>query len=177
MDHVFRRFLENSYEEAQKLEAESDILRLAPQPPFPPSFYLVEFQLSYLRRAPNGTVEPAPGPVTAVLHLPPDYLRSHDPHLFARVASVLTPDIIHPNISPYGTVCLGAQFAPGTPIQALLREFYEILAYENFTVNEANALNREACRLMRQHPELRRQLKPLPLVRRHRKLAVQVEAI
>jgi hypothetical protein len=173
MDQIFRRFLQNSYIEATRLAENSDVLEVVGLPPLPPAVYICEFALPYLRKRADGVVEWAGGPIWCALHFPEDYLRSTDPKLFLKIASVAAPaGIVHPNI--WGsTICLGSQFAPGTPIRALLWELYEILAYRNFSVLEPNVLNIEAARLLRQHRDLLERRIPPPLLRR-RKLRIQV---
>jgi hypothetical protein len=66
-------------------------------------------------------------------------------------ASIESPGFIHPNVL-YGAVCLGRQFAPGTPIEALIWELFEIVTYRNCTLD--HSLNPEACRLIREYPWL-----------------------
>jgi len=176
MDPIFRAFLENTAREAGELAERSDVMTITPLPPAPTTTYLCEFDLSYLRRLPAGTVEIAGGPLGAVLHFPEDYLRSVDPHLYVKVASVLTPDMAHPNLLG-GTVCLGSGFAPGTSITWLLWELYDIVSYQNVTFDERNALNPEACRLLREHRHLLDRLQPRPFLRRERKLEVKVSEL
>jgi hypothetical protein len=98
-------------------------------------------------------VDLAPGPVLTALHFPKDYLRSFDPRLPFKVVSILTRDFVHPNVA-VPTVCLGSGLAPGTPIRALLTALHEIVTYRNVSLDERNAMNPEACRLLRQHPQL-----------------------
>lgn len=175
MDQVYLKCLENSYAEAMRLAERSDVLKLTPIPPFPPGGYLCEFQTPHLRLLPDGVVRVERGLVTAGVVFPEDYLRSTDPRLYLRVASVLTPfDLLHPNVRG-GVVCLGAAFAPGTALTALLWELYEIVSYQNFTLDERNALNPTACRLLRQHPELLSGLKPEPFLRRRHGMQVSVK--
>lgn len=170
---MFRAFLENTTSEAAELAERSDVLTITPLAPAPAPAYLCAFDLSYIRRLPAGTVDIASGPIMAVLHIPEDYLRSVDHHLYLRVASVLTPDLVHPNILG-GTVCLGSAFAPGTSITWLLWELFDIASYQNVTFDERNALNPEACRLLREHSHLIDRLQHKPFLRRERKLAVNV---
>jgi hypothetical protein len=177
MDLVLRKFLENSHANVMALAASSDTLEIEAHPLWPPTAYRCLFHVPYLRSVAGGVVERGPGPVAAVLHIPPDYLHPMDKYLYLRVASVLNLDIVHPNISPIGGVCLGAQLTPGTPIHGLLHQLYEILTYRNCGLSERNAFNGQACRLLRQHPELRRQLNPPPLVRRKHQLQIHVEAL
>lgn len=173
-DRVFANFLQNALIEARELAAESHVLRVCPMPPLPPSSYLCQFGLPYLRRLPSGLVEVAPGPVLAGIHFPEDYLRAADPHLYLKIASVLTPDLVHPNVHG-STVCLGSAFAPGTPIRVLLWELFDILAYRNVSLDERNALNPMACRLLRAHPHLFDKLESRPLRRGGRPPQVAVE--
>lgn len=167
-DAVFATFLQRTVVESMDAAGESDILTLVPLPPLPPATYRCEFSVRYLRRIGAGLVEPAPGPVVAALHFPQDYLRSVDAHLGVRVVSLVTPDVVHPNVRG-AAVCLGAGFAPGTPIRTLLWELYEILTYRNVTLDERNALDPEACRLLRARPELLAQLGDAPPLRRARR--------
>lgn len=166
-DRVFLAFLHNTLIQALALVEESDILRILPLPPLPPSRYLCEFQVPYLRRLPSGVVDVAPGPVRAGLSFPENYLYAADPHLYLKVASMLTQDFVHPNVRG-SVICLGSAFAPGTPFRVLAWELYDILAYRNVTMDERNALNGEACRLLRACPEMVDRLEIPPLVRRER---------
>jgi hypothetical protein len=176
MDPVLYAFLQNTFVEATALAEKSDMLHLIPLPPLPPSTYLCEFDVHYLRRLRSGVVEIAPGPVLTALHFPEDYLRSTDPRLYLKVASILTPDLTHPNVG--GTiVCLGSAFAPGTPLTALLWELYDIVTYQNVTVDERNALNPEACRLLREHAGLLAQFQLKPFLRRAHKLKITMREI
>lgn len=174
-DRVYMAFLHNSLIQAMELAGESDVLRVVPRPPLPPAEYHCEFRVPYLRWLPSGLAEVAPGPVRAALRFPADYLRACDPHLAVRVASILTTDIAHPNIlGP--VVCLGAGFAAGMPIRALLWELYEIIAYRNITVDEHDALNPGACRLLREHRHLLDRLAAPPLRRPRRPSRIAVKA-
>ena len=147
MDDVFQTFLDNTAKDAAELQVRSDVVVLDPLPPLPPSRYSCTFQVPHLRRLPSGIVEIHPGPVLCGISFPEDYLRSTDPKLFMKMASVLNPGFLHPNVL-FGSVCLGSAFTPGTPIGALVWELFDIVTYRNCTVDERNALNPEACRLV-----------------------------
>ncbi len=170
-DQVFLAFLHNTLIQALALAEVSEILHIFPLPPLPPSRYLCVFQLPYLRRLPSGVVDVAAGPVQAGVSFPEDYLYAADPHLYLKVASMLTQDFVHPNVRG-SAICLGAAFAPGTPIRALIWELYDILAYRNVTLDERNALNPEACRLLRAHPNLLDRLEVRPLRRRAKSVPI-----
>jgi hypothetical protein len=162
MDGTYQRFLENTRIEASELEGKSRLFRLHGMPPSPSSRYQLTFDLAYLRRTASGTVERANGPVHCLLHFPGDYLRSADPKLYLKVAFMLTSQFVHPNVRD-GSICLGVNFAPGSPITAVVWQVFDIVTYRNNTVDERNALNPEACRLLRARPELIDQLDRPPL--------------
>ena len=174
MDLVYRTFLTNTLVDALDIDSRSDVLRLVPNPQTPPTAYLCMFDVPYLRRLPAGTVAACAGPVVCFIGFPQDYLYSADPHLYLRVASVLTPDFVHPNVAPHGAVCLGAAFRGGTTMSALIWELYEIVSYRNCTVDERNAFSPEACRLIRANGSLLRKLGAGPLFRKKRRLQVTV---
>ena len=153
MDSVFRLFLENTHAEATEFAARSDVLKIVPVGEFPPSTYACNFHVQYLERLSGGTVEIHPGPVRCVIHFPSDYLFSTDPKFYMRVASVITPNFVHPNVVR-GIVCLGGGFAAGTPISELIWLLFQIVSYRNCTLDERNAMNAEACRLIRSCPEM-----------------------
>ena len=93
------------------------------------------------------------------------------------VVSILDPlDIVHPNILG-SYICLGPEFGPTTPIALVLWELYDILAYQNFTTDERNAFNSEACRVLRAHPDVLTRLSFRPFMRRKLEAQVQVKAI
>lgn len=172
MDTVYRRFLENSHAAGVQLAAESDVLDLFPVWPYPPRKFLFEFHLPYLRCNLEGTVEVAPGPIIGVINFPETYLRSVDTNLPFKIVSVKTRDLTHPNIR--GTVvCLGRNFRPGTPIQALLWNLWDILTYQNCSLDERNAMNSSACRLLRACPEMLTQLPQSRLLRKKQSLDIQ----
>jgi hypothetical protein len=173
MDRVFLTFLENTANDAVELQARSDLVVLEPLPPMPPSRYRCTFEVPFLRRLPSGTVEIDPGPVECGISFPEDYLRSTDPKLFLKIASIMNRGFLHPNVQ-LGFVCLGSHFAPGTPIEALVWELFEIVTYRNCTVDERNALDPEACRLVREYPSLLAKLEPVSLFRSRREIAVSV---
>src|SRR5688572_2366566 len=128
MDRMFQRFLENTADEAQELARRSDVMTLHVVRPLPALCYLCVFRVPYLRRVPEGSVAIAAGPVISAVRFPGDFLRSIDSRLFIRVAALLTPDLVHPNVLD-GIVCLGAAFAPGTPLTGVVWQLYEIVTY------------------------------------------------
>lgn len=177
MDKVFRTFLMNTLLAATDINARSQAVRLAPNPQIPPTAYLCMFNVPYLRRMPGGTVEIGGGPVVVHVGFPQDYLYSADPRLYLRVASVMTPDFVHPNVGLHGGICLGAAFRAGTTLNALVWELFEIVTYRNRTVDERNAFSPEACRLIRANESLLEKLDAQPLFGKKGKLQIAVRAV
>jgi hypothetical protein len=177
MDHVYSAFLRNTFSEARDIALRSDVVRLLPEPVSPPTSYMCSFDVPYLRRLVGGTVHVAPGPVLGFIRFPQDYLCSVDPRLFMRVASIVTPDFVHPNAVARGPVCLGAAFRSGTPLGQLIWELYQIVTYQNRTLDERNALNPEACRLLRANQDLLSRFPAPPLFRRRRKLQASIRKL
>src|SRR5262249_57962765 len=105
---------ENTAVEAAALQRRSDVVALEGLPPHPSSRYVCNFRVSGLRRSVDGTIAIDPGPIVCAIRFPTDYLRCVDQLLFMRVAAVLTPGFVHPNVYD-GIVCLGAAFAAGAP--------------------------------------------------------------
>lgn len=173
MDHIFQAFLKHTAEDTAELQRKTDVVILEPLPPFPPSRYRCTFLVPYLRRLPSGTVDIDVGPVLCEISFPEDYLRSTDPKLFMKIASILNPDFLHPNVL-LGSVCLGSAFAPGTPIHALIGELFDIVTYRNCTVDEHDALNPEVCRLVREHRSLVDKLGRRSLYRSDRRIQIAV---
>jgi hypothetical protein len=92
-----------------------------------------------------------------------------------RVASVITPDFVHPNVVR-GIVCLGGGFAAGTPISELIWLLFQIVSYRNCTLEERNAMNAEACRLLRSCPDLLAKLDRPRLLRPRKTQSILPEA-
>ena len=176
MDPVFDAFCRAAWNEAQVMAAESDILSVSPLPPLPPSRFLLRFDVPYLRRRSDRTIEQAPGPVFAAVLFPADYVRGGDPMLSMRIAHVVTSDLVHPNVFQ-GAVCLGAQFNPGTPFRVLARALYDLLTFQLMTLNEPDAMDRDACRAIRSNPDLLPRRPAPPLTRRtYRVVTKEVDA-
>lgn len=187
MDEILCRFLKSGWKAAMALSMESDLLRIASVPiADPPTMHLLLFQqIEYLRRDESGAIVVAKGPIAVGVNFPPDYLRSDDPRLYIKIATLLDPftldphpEYFHPNIDPVGgTICLGAGFLPGTPFPALIWHLYEIITYQNFSVDERNALNREACRYLRDHSGVVSTLRIPPLRRRKLRASAVVQEV
>jgi hypothetical protein len=177
MDEILKRFLAGSLTQASILQSESDILSIIPAPSSdPPTIYLLLFEgLRYLRFGRSGIVEIASDFIPVEVRFPSDYLRTTDQHLYLKLATILdavmlhipNPDLFHPNYDPIsGSLCLGADFRAGTPLNSIIHHIYQIITYQNFSTDERNALDPIACEYLRNHPEVLSQLKNKPLRRR-----------
>ncbi|MDR4468956.1 MAG: hypothetical protein MRJ68_11795 [Nitrospira sp.] len=172
MDCVFDAFCLAAQREAEELIEKSDVLSVRALPPAPPSRFLLQFRVPYLRRTIRHTIEVAPGPVEAIVHFPADYLLGTTPQLWFRVISITTAGFVHPNVRD-GVVCLGAQFTPGTPLRILIRTLYDLVTYHTMTLDERNAMDPEICRLLRADPQILHSLSAPPLTRRTHRVTIK----
>jgi len=175
MNGVYETFLRSSFLDAMEMAEQSGgRLQVFPQPPLPPSRYGVAVNVAFLRTLPSGTVEVVTDePVLIGLCFPEWYLRSSDRHVALSVVSVLTPRVLHPNVSG-SRICMGESLMPGTPLRFLLHELYDIIGYRNVGLDERNALTPEACRVLRARPDLLARLAAPPLRGRPSPLPVTV---
>ncbi|MFQ6114402.1 MAG: hypothetical protein ACE5NG_10010 [bacterium] len=177
-DKIYLRFLENSFEKAKQLEAESDILTIEGKRGNPPYNFLLKFEPIHhlIQNIDNGQIQLTEGPVFVDIYFPEDYLRSLDPDFYLKVVGILNPEFFHPNVKMLlGYVCLGHDFLPGTPLSDLIYHLYDIITYHNTTVDERDAFNPAACRYLREYPEIIKQLNNPPLRRRKLKVNILVE--
>ena len=154
-DPILSGFLEDSLLKGYRLAKQSKNFALLPEPlTYPPLKYVLLFNdIEYLSYEPGHSIEKVKGTVHVIVKFPLDYLRSVDQNLYVKIAAVLEQDFFHPNVySSIGTICLGRQFSPGTPLDSLTWHIFDIITYRNFTVNENDALNPQACRFMRENP-------------------------
>jgi hypothetical protein len=129
-DTVLTGFLFETADAAPGVERGSGILKFAPLPGTgdPPTAYVGALRgIEHFERGKDGTVHITDDPVPFTISFPADYLRSVDRTLQFRVARVNTP-LFHPNCREDGTVCLGHQFQPGTPLRPLLERIYGIVS-------------------------------------------------
>ena len=180
MDKIYSGFLKQSLEQATQLAADSDVLSILDTKGNPPFRFLLQFSgIDYLvQSCETGEVEINHEPVLVDLYFPPDYLRSVDPELYLKIVSLLTPGFFHPNVRiPFGLICLGHDFLPGTLLGDLAFHIHDIITYQNATVDERDAYNPEACRYLRQYPDILKQLRRPPIRRRNLKVQVTVESL
>jgi hypothetical protein len=145
MDAILRLFLETQQREGMRLAAESDLLALHA---LDLQRYVAEFSCRGLARDVHGAVREHDRFVVGI-RFPESYLRIVNP---AELLTWLGPrEIWHPNVRP-PFVCLG-RIAPATPLVDLLHRCFELITFENVTMREDDALNREACAWARRNRE------------------------
>ena len=168
-DRIMQSFLRQSFAEGRALSMQSDILTIASPSEDPaPGKLLCHFHnLPHLQRRPDGTVERvSQGSIVLGIHFPVDYLRSTDRWMPLQLISLLAPaTFFHPNVKA-PVLCPGTQLTPGMSLTDLIWHTYDIVTYHNMNTDERDALNPEACRYFRQHPEVLAKLQPPPLRQR-----------
>ena len=173
-DPIYRAFLETVEEDAAKLNAESDTLRLVASSNGggPPSKYRGVFtDVEYLVRSEDGTIRHSLDPILFGLNFPADYLRSVDPGLQFRVAAAYVL-LYHPNIRK-GMICLGPGFAPGTRLGPLVEQIHAIFSARVHATDDA--FDSEARQYYLTHVDEIRALRSAPLWRRPVALRVDVK--
>lgn len=141
-DRVFAAFLERQLRDGMALAASSDLLDLLPLGGEPPRQYLARFRCKGLVKSETGEIVEAER-FTVGVSFPDDYLRAANP--FVVVTWLQPSEIFHPNVcsgAPF--ICLG-HLAPGTPLVDIVYRCFEIITYARVTMQEHDALNREAC--------------------------------
>lgn len=138
-DTVFEAFLQGQYQAALELNRSSDLVRLVALDDAPVRTYAAEFSCRALAYR-NGDIVTVERSAVGI-HFPSNYLREFD------TAQVFTwlgpPDIWHPNV-----VCpalCGGHIPPGTPLQDLVYQVFDIITFSNVSMDENDALNRAAC--------------------------------
>lgn len=141
-DLILEGFLSRQREEGLALARASDLLELLPFGPPALHAWVARFRCKGLVRKAGGSIGEADY-FEIGIRFPDDYLRRAEP------AEVLTwlgpPHIFHPNIaegSPF--ICIG-RLAPGTPLVDLLYRCFDVITFNNVTMREDDALNRDAC--------------------------------
>jgi hypothetical protein len=186
MDNVLNAFLSDTLDRALRFEDDTTVLKIHPDPTrVPPARYLLFFrEVEYLSLdSVSGVVRPSRGPVPVEIRFPADYLRSTDPKLYMKIATVLDPatfapglpGFFHPNCDPAsGAICLGAGFPRGARLDVLVHHVYDIVAFHNYGVVEWDCLHATAARYLRENPQAALSLRNPPLARRSRKFTVSV---
>ena len=172
-DKVFEGFLEESCRRGHALADESSVVNILAERGSPPHGYLVGFEgVEHLVRDSNGVVRKTMDPILVEVRFPPDFLRTSDRHLGLKVVGIVS-HLFHPNVKR-PAFCLG-HIRPGTPLDEILRMVYEVISFQNVTPDERDAFSPEACRYVREHPEVLKSLRIPPLKRRRLNVRATVE--
>ena len=147
MDSVLAGFLERQCEEGLALAERSPLLELEPVSGSPPDRWIARFACRGLVRGPAGPVE-AEGFAVGIW-FPDDYLRRASTfECLTMLHAPGAPRVFHPNCgaSPLGAdcICIG-HLVPGTPLVDVVLQCFEVLSWQNVSLDERNALDREAC--------------------------------
>ncbi|HUW12458.1 MAG TPA: ubiquitin-conjugating enzyme E2 [Anaerolineae bacterium] len=139
------RRLRSDHARLQKLEVESDFIRIAATDGDPPENYVIELTCRGVDRLNRGQ------PVfsehhRAEIRLSAGYATS-PPQM-----RCLTP-IFHPNIGSSGNVCIGAWYAAKW-LDELVYMFAEMVQYKNYDASRYNILNADAAAWARANPHL-----------------------
>ena len=156
MNRPLERFLRNQTREAMSLAARCPLLELMPLEPEPVSRYLARFECRGLVKRQDGRIVESAG-FELKIRFPNHYLKHASTF---EVFTWLDPDnVFHPNVlvGPYRDtfariVCIGV-LPGGVPLTRLLLQCHNVLRYNNFNTVESDALNPEACRWARNHPD------------------------
>ncbi len=143
MDEVLNLFLASQRDEGMRLAAASDLLELEA---LDAQRFVATYSCTGLVRDSAGVVQDH-NHFGVGIRFPADYLRTVNP---PEILTWLGPhETWHPNIGgPF--ICLGS-IAPGTPLVDLLHRCFEIITYQNVTMQEHDALNKPACAWARSH--------------------------
>jgi hypothetical protein len=165
-DNVLMAFLQGQREACTALAASSDLVTLTPLGASPVHRYLAEFRCKGLVRVDGEIVET--NRFLVGIRFPAHYLRGFNP---AEVLTWLEPaNVWHPNIRP-PFICVG-HLTPGTSLQSLVYQVYEMITYQRVTMREDDALNPAACVWARRHqPRFPIDRRPL----KRRALAIEID--
>lgn len=150
-DKVLESFLAAQNREALELSQESDLLEIYPQGNPPVQCWVARFRCKGLVIDRYGHVSTADDFAVGI-HFPEDYLRRANP---VQVLTWLNPSRpYHPNIAKdLPLICCG-RITPGMGLVDIIYQIFEMITYRKVTMNERDALNKEACRWARHHTKL-----------------------
>ena len=172
-DRVYQGFLESAVADTQRINAESEIVRLIPEPnsgDTPRIYHGLMQEVEHYERGPDGTFRVSNNAVSFSVEFPADYCRSIDFNLQLRVVRC-DSGVVHPNIHG-GIVCLGNGFRPSTRMRGVIQHFYQIVSSRVAATD--NAFDLEAAQFFLKHHAEIRALRAKPLWRRPLAARVQV---
>jgi hypothetical protein len=150
-DPVATDFLLQSYSEVQAARQRADhalvdILSLGQGVPW---LYRLKYEVRGLARTAGGEVVTV-DQHTIALRLLPDCLRSINRFAALSYVEPRVPTPFHPNVSPdTGAICL--EIYPGEPVLQIIESLHDLIRWRIRNLNEAEALNIDACVYGRNH--------------------------
>lgn len=175
-DPILDGILKAALEDALKINADSDVAELRPEPaagPLP-RVYLGSFRgVEHFERIGPERYERVNRRIPFRVTMGDDYARSVDPNLQFRVVSTAM-EIVHPNVKG-GIVCLGPGFRPGTRLRSVVEQFYRIASGRVAATD--HAFDADAARYFLSHSDEVRALRAEPLWRRPLAARARVEEI
>ncbi len=150
-DKVFTNFINQQHKEGMRLAEKSDILELSAIGRYPYQRYIACYNCRGLVKLPSGQVEKAEKFLVGI-YFPSDYLRRCDPYQILTWMS--PPHVWHPNITYHAPFVCAGKLKPGTALTEILYQLFEIITFNNVTMNENDALNAEACEWARNNTQI-----------------------
>jgi len=151
LGRLTRETLRNQWEQARDgLLARTRRIRVSPQGGPAPRLFRFEIDRPYKRRrAGDGAIEAASGPVRGWIHYRADLHVAPPDEPMVMILLDRDQGFFHPNCRD-GLLCHG-RLPPGPfPLEALLEHLYGIVSYQN--VNGEEPLDAEAAEYFRSHP-------------------------
>ncbi len=162
MGRLTRELFASQWQQARDgLLARSKVLRVDAPPSPSPYVFRFEIDRPFKRRAADGSVEIAPGPIRGSLRYRPDVLepRRGEPSVLAFVDRELR--FFHPNCLPHvGLLCLGDLPAGPYPLEETLQQLYRVASYGS--LGTESALDSDAVRYFLENPDAFDGLRPVP---------------
>lgn len=173
---VLRGWLEEAGQDAARVNADSDSLRLVADacsgdPPH--GYHGLLKNVEHFEHDGSGAFRRVRGAIAFTIEFPTDYLRSTDPGLQFRVVRV-DRAFAHPNVKA-GICCLGPRFHAGTRLRSLVEQVYRILTSRTFATDHAADVDAREYYL--KHIDEVRRLEAPPLWRRPVARRVRVEEL
>lgn len=143
VDPIFDHFLRTQHEEGHRLAEASDLLELMP---LDDQRFIATFSCRGLVRDANGEVREHDRFAVGIR-----FAEQHLRHVeIGEALTWLAPrEIFHPNVKP-PFICVGP-IAAGTGLVELIYRCFEVITLQNLSMDERNALDREACSWARRH--------------------------
>ena len=125
-DPIYDSFLQRQFEAMQKINANSDIVTLTPQPREIPRRYIARFQCPTIVKLPGSEPELSDAPIDIGINFPANHLRKA-PHA-SMVFTLLRPlELFHPNFKD-SHICTTVR--PGAGLNDLVFNMWAMLTFQ-----------------------------------------------